>query len=85
VTIQFTEIEATELEQWKAIKGSMSEAHFEALHKLLEDPYDTKAKEEVRKLRSAREENARAIAQIHERRQIRRNFRKDFNRLFPGW
>ncbi|KAI3325433.1 hypothetical protein HD806DRAFT_533103 [Xylariaceae sp. AK1471] len=84
-TIQFTEIEAIELEQWIEIKGSMSKAHFEALNQLLEDPSDTKAKEEVRKLRCAREENASAIAQIHDRRQIRRNFRKDFNRLFPGW
>ncbi|KAI0906281.1 hypothetical protein F4823DRAFT_89915 [Ustulina deusta] len=85
VTIQFTENEVVELMQWKQIVGGMRDAHAEALDQLMDNPRDTKLREEVRKLRSEREKNAAAIAQIHEHRQIRKAFRRDFNEILLGW
>lgn len=83
--MQFTEIEAEVIQEWKEIKEVMTKEANEAMDKYQADPRDTQAKEEVRRLRKVREENADAIAQIHERRRIRRNFRKDFNHLAVGW
>ncbi|KAJ2994619.1 hypothetical protein NUW58_g1509 [Xylaria curta] len=84
-TIQFTQNEAVELAQWQEIVGTLREAHSKALNKLMDDPRDIKAREEVRRLRAEREKNVSAIAQVNERRQIRRNLRKDFNHILPGW
>ncbi|KAF2966242.1 hypothetical protein GQX73_g7351 [Xylaria multiplex] len=85
VTIQFTRNEATELKQWRETVGGMREAHGKALDKLGENLRDTKLRAEVRKLRLERERQADAIAQMHDRRKIRKAFRKDFNNLLPGW
>ncbi|KAI0487084.1 hypothetical protein F4859DRAFT_510867 [Xylaria cf. heliscus] len=84
-TIQFTKNEAIELAQWKAIAGSLREAHSEALDKLLDNPTDTKLRNQVRKLRLERERNVKAVDQVFENRHIRKNFRKDFNNMMPGW
>ncbi|KAI8626234.1 hypothetical protein F5Y19DRAFT_478842 [Xylariaceae sp. FL1651] len=84
-TLLFTENEAEELQQWRATVGSIREAHSVALDQLIDDPSDVNAKEEVRRLRRLREDHASSIARIHENRGIRRNFRKDFNHLMPGW
>ncbi|KAI0516981.1 hypothetical protein F5B22DRAFT_655255 [Xylaria bambusicola] len=85
ITIQFTEAEAEELEQWREIVGGMRDAHSEALDQFMDNPYDTEIRKRVRKLRTEREQKAVAMAQIHERRQIRKAFRKDFNDFLPGW
>jgi len=85
LTLQFTENEAFELQQWREVVGELRESHSEALERLLSDPKDANAKGEVRKLARARAEMVENIASIHDRRQIRRNFRKDFNHIIPGW
>ncbi|KAI1421215.1 hypothetical protein F5Y12DRAFT_718691 [Xylaria sp. FL1777] len=85
VTIQFTNNEALELEQWQQIVGGMRNAHAETLEQLMHNPKDTLLRKEVRRLRSEREKHATAIAQIHERRRIRKAFRRDFNHALVGW
>ncbi|KAI0537472.1 hypothetical protein GGR58DRAFT_502177 [Xylaria digitata] len=85
VTIQFTRHEEIELKQWRETVGSMREAHGKALDQLADNLRDTKLRAEVRRLRLEREKQADAIAQMHDRRKIRKAFRKDFNDALPGW
>ncbi|KAK5625175.1 hypothetical protein RRF57_000891 [Xylaria bambusicola] len=85
VTIQFTEAERKELEQWREIVGVMRDAHSDALDKFMDNPHDIELRKKVKRLRTEREHRAAAIAEIHKRRQIRKAFRKDFNDLLPGW
>ncbi|KAI1165962.1 hypothetical protein F5B18DRAFT_668497 [Nemania serpens] len=84
-TLQFTKIDALEIEQWKKIVGTLRETHAAALDQLHDNPRDSELREKVRTLRAEREKNVNAVALAYERRKIRIFFRKDFNNLAPGW
>ncbi|KAI1198962.1 hypothetical protein F5X97DRAFT_323020 [Nemania serpens] len=84
-TLQFTKNDAIEIAQWREIVGTLRETHADALEQLMDNPRDSKLREKVQALRVEREKNVNAIALAHERRHIRKNFRKDFNNVLPGW
>ncbi|KAI1359659.1 hypothetical protein F5Y08DRAFT_319018 [Xylaria arbuscula] len=77
--------ESLELQQWQEVVGGMRQTHAEALGQLWNNPKDTELRAKVRQLRTVRQEQADAIAQIHKRREIRKAFRDDFNDIVKGW
>ncbi|KAI1181487.1 hypothetical protein F5B17DRAFT_436737 [Nemania serpens] len=85
LTLQFNRIDALELSQWKELTRSLRESHADALDQLHDNPRDSKLREKVRAFRAERENNLNAISQAYDRRHIRKNFRKDFNNIVPGW
>jgi hypothetical protein len=84
-TLQFTANEARELEQWKETVGELRTAHCEAFEELARHPRDRELRNKVQELRKERQMKVAKISQIHERRRIRRDFRKDFNNHALGW
>ncbi|KAI0404765.1 hypothetical protein F4802DRAFT_566260 [Xylaria palmicola] len=84
-TLQFTEIEAREMAQWQEVVVGLREAHSKAVEKMWEDPRDRETRAAVRSLRAEREKMVKDIEQSSNCRQIRKQFRKDFNDLLPGW
>ncbi|KAI0398019.1 hypothetical protein F5Y17DRAFT_413186 [Xylariaceae sp. FL0594] len=84
-TLQFTEHDAVELRQWREAVGELRDAHDEAFERLRENPKDLAVKAELRAISRARAKKIERIAEIHDRRRIRRDFRKDFNHIVSGW